>query len=483
MLDKTHVYHYSGEATIVELANEDIIISQDNVPTWTKSSSTGKFILEELRAPKTLDELTQSTCLHYSLPAEAVRPIIEKTINRFVQEGIVTESGTSLNPLERQSIEDFHLQQIWFNITDSCNLNCPHCFARKQDAYGFAPLKDSISLLEKACALGVDEVVFSGGEPTLHPDLIPILKYARGLGKWRLKLLTNGFLAGDKKGTDIIKEICQYVDDIQVSIDGVSKNTHDKIRGMIDSFQRACRTVRIVSDTGTHVGISFTPLPKNLSEIPKLYNLAIDLRANYIHLNRPKFPAVPGNYVDTREFVSEEFMKKIFLAYDELLIVCHKSYEDMRGMPVNLPVIDTSFDPASELIAPYKKVRCGAGILTIAVNYQGDAFPCAALTRSNLCFGNVFQDDLSKVHEVGRNKMVDLFSVDKNEECSNCVFRYYCGGGCRATARELTACDSTCSLMKDRYIDFWERLSLPIIRTGQGGKKDKDSKGVPLQSC
>lgn len=481
---KAPVYHYSGEARIIELANEDIIISQDQVPTWMKSSSTGKFILEKLRTPKTMDELVQLTCLHFNLPSDAVRPILKETVTRFVQDGIVIQSGRNINLVkERRRIEDFNLQQIWFNITNSCNLRCPHCFARKQGEQGFAPLKDSISLLDKAFAAGVDEIVFSGGEPTLHPDLISILKHARGLGNWKLKLLTNGFIAGGSNGADTLKEICQYVDDVQVSIDGANESTHDKIRGVVGSFQRACQTVRIVSDAGTRVGISFTPLPKNIKEAPRLYELALNIRADYIHLNRPKFPAVPNDYPETLRFVSEEFMMEAFSVYDKLLVICHKSYEDMRGMPVNLPVIDTSFDPASELIAPYKKIRCGAALLTIAVNYRGDAFPCAALTRDDLCFGNVFKEELNKVHEAGRNMMIELFSVDKNEQCSKCTFRYYCGGGCRATAQDLSACDSTCSLMKDRFVDFWERLSLPIVRTGHSGKKDRVNEGVPQQSC
>jgi radical SAM protein with 4Fe4S-binding SPASM domain len=477
------LYHYPDNATVFELSNEDIIISLDQVPTWIKTSLTGKYLLQIMNTPRSLEELTESLSLHYDLPPEAVRPIIAKTVSRFVQEGIVqVEDGTPIIPRERQSIEDFHLQQVWFNITDACNLHCPHCFARQQKAQGFAPLHESLTFLKEAAQMEVDEIVFSGGEPTLHPQLMEILEGARGLRNWKVKLLTNGFMAGEEGGEARLMEICKLVDDVQVSIDGNNKSTHDLARGVVGSFERACKTVRIVASTGTQVGISFTPLPRNLKEIPKLYKLAIDLRANYIHLNRPKPPAAPNLFKETEQFTSEEFLGQVYSAYDELLIACHKSYEDMRGLPVKLPSVDSSFDPASELISPFKKLRCGAGILTMAVNYKGDAFPCAALTQERAYIGNVFSQGLPDISAKGRHMMLSLFSVDENEQCSKCSFRYYCGGGCRATAQDISACDCMCQIIQDRYIDFWEGLSLPIIRTGLG-QESHGGKEVPQQRC
>ena len=139
-------YLYSSDVSLVELANEDIIILNEEIPDWHKTSITGKFILEKLRTPKTINELASIASEQYDLPEHAVHPVIEKTIMIFYEAGIISKSGNKRQVSKRQSIEDFPLQQVWFNITEACNLRCPQCFARTEDDFGYAPLDKSILL-------------------------------------------------------------------------------------------------------------------------------------------------------------------------------------------------------------------------------------------------------------------------------------------------------------------------------------------------
>jgi MoaA/NifB/PqqE/SkfB family radical SAM enzyme len=172
----------------------------------------------------------------------------------------------------------------------------------------------SILFLEEASSIGVQEIVISGGEPTLHPKLKDILEEARKLGDWKVKLLTNGYLAGLPDGEALIRKISKYVDDIQVSLDGIDEETHDSIRGA-GSYKNACKTINILSDANkAKVGISFTPLPENVQGIPKLFNLAMQLKANYIHLNRPKHPA--NNAYDANgQLLTCDFALKAFFPH------------------------------------------------------------------------------------------------------------------------------------------------------------------------
>jgi len=90
---------------------------------------------------------------------------------------------------------------------------------------------------------------FSGGEPTLHPRIIDLLKKAKELGFPHRMLNTNGI----RMAKDI--EFCKQVKEadcgaIYLSFDGLEPETHKKIRGMDltkikQKFIENCRTVGI----------------------------------------------------------------------------------------------------------------------------------------------------------------------------------------------------------------------------------------------
>jgi sulfatase maturation enzyme AslB (radical SAM superfamily) len=101
----------------------------------------------------------------------------------------------------------------------------------------------------------------------------------------------------------------------------------------------------------------------------------------------------------------------------------------------------------------------------------------------DLCFGNVFDEGLNTVYQRGRGKMTELFSVEKSEKCISCRYRYFCGGGCRATAENISECDGLCEVIRQRFVDFLERLSLPIIRTRLNNSENMSQKGVSCIKC
>ena len=80
----------------------------------------------------------------------------------------------------------FHLDTpplVWIELTRLCNLKCPHC-----NIDGGQPRDSEMSplqfkqLLEEMAEMGVWAVAFTGGEPTLHPDISELVNYARSLG-------------------------------------------------------------------------------------------------------------------------------------------------------------------------------------------------------------------------------------------------------------------------------------------------------------
>lgn len=67
-------------------------------------------------------------------------------------------------------------------ITDFCPYGCAYCYQGSTDSGKHAPLESIQRVLDTLATWKVFEVAIGGGEPTLHPQFVEILKYARKLG-------------------------------------------------------------------------------------------------------------------------------------------------------------------------------------------------------------------------------------------------------------------------------------------------------------
>jgi MoaA/NifB/PqqE/SkfB family radical SAM enzyme len=80
----------------------------------------------------------------------------------------------------------------WLEITGLCNLNCRHCYAGSspQGTHGDMSDADWLRVMDELGAMGVRDVQFIGGEPTLHPGLPRFVRYALGKGM-RVEVFSN----------------------------------------------------------------------------------------------------------------------------------------------------------------------------------------------------------------------------------------------------------------------------------------------------
>jgi len=297
--------------------------------------------------------------------------------------------------------------------------------------------------------MGVRHLVLAGGEPTLHPDLPRIAQHARRQGSLRVKLVTNGTW----RDPLLVDQVLPCVDDLQVSLDGAQEEVHDRVRGR-GAFRRAVELLSSVRRQGYRgaVGISFTPLPGNLDQLPGLYRLALAVGADYLHLNRPKVPGRRAlEYAGNGGIASVAWYARALEAYDQLLLYAYRDQELAAGLTGRRAVnIDISFDPGTQLFSPIKRRRCAAGVLTMCIGPDGSCYPCAALCRGEFRWGSVAEESLPSVYGRMREAMERLFDVERDQECSNCLYRYFCGGGCRASGG-LQHRDPACELLKRRY--------------------------------
>lgn len=144
------------------------------------------------------------------------------------------------------TIELAHLDHLWFQVGGTrCNLTCHHCFiscSPHNDRFGFLTLDEVQQRLEESVALGVKEYYFTGGEPFLNREMVPILIETLRFGP--ATVLTNGTIFKDAWLEQLAAAQAEsmYSLEFRVSIDGFSPQTNDPIRGE-GTFKRAMRGV------------------------------------------------------------------------------------------------------------------------------------------------------------------------------------------------------------------------------------------------
>ena len=63
-----------------------------------------------------------------------------------------------------------------FQITEQCNMGCPHCYASAVPGGEHVPWEDIVRVVEQLHDCGVCQLAIGGGEPLLHPKIIDLLE-------------------------------------------------------------------------------------------------------------------------------------------------------------------------------------------------------------------------------------------------------------------------------------------------------------------
>lgn len=131
------------------------------------------------------------------------------------------------------------------DLTSRCNLRCSYCFANSAGKTVYEPtlkqIKDQISFLREAQPRS-NAILFSGGEPTLRPDILEILDHARAKRFECLMIATNGIrLSND---LDLMRDLVKHgVWVLYLSFDGLTDETNKEKRNhrIIEKLVENCR--------------------------------------------------------------------------------------------------------------------------------------------------------------------------------------------------------------------------------------------------
>ena len=331
---------------------------------------------------------------------------------------------------------------VW-NMTRRCNLKCVHCYARSEDiSYDNEMNREqSLAMIDDLAQFGVPVLLFSGGEPTVHPRLIEYARYAVSKGM-RAVISTNGTLITREKA-QVLKEIgLSYVG---ISLDGMEE-THDRFRGVKGSYKKAMAAIKNCQEAGIKVGLRFTINKRNVADIPGIFDLLEEKnipRACFYHL----VYSGRGSEIAKEDLSHEETRKVLDLIMDRT-----RDLHD-RNLPKEVLTVDNHADgpyvyqrlldedperaaEVLELLEMNEGNNSGRGIGCIS--WDGEVYPDQFWRDKSL--GNVTDKPFSEIWTNVDNEFLMKLKEKKKHvkgRCADCRWLDICGGNFRARAESV----------------------------------------------
>lgn len=333
--------------------------------------------------------------------------------------------------------------QIVWNITKACNFKCIHCYENAgKKADDELTTDEIIEGIDKLSRLGVASIAFSGGEPTVHPGIIDLIKHASEDGMY-VSMATNGFkTAKIERAKEFADAGLEFV---QISLDGLNPETHDNFRGVPNSWNRAVQSIKNFLELGVFVEVSTTVTQENYEEIPGMIDFMRELGVEWFMLYN-FIPTGSGSEVRDLDLTPKQRNELLKLIYEEngkgnmqILSTAPQFADVAVSMESDSNLVPTHFfnpeytNPAMKELADFVG-GCGAGRFYMSVEPNGDMFPCVFFPHDDvLKLGNIKKADLEDMW-CNNDLLLQLRNKDLlASHCGVCDSRYICGG-CRARA-------------------------------------------------
>ena len=320
--------------------------------------------------------------------------------------------------LRNNEIRVHELNYLFWECTTRCNFRCRHCGSdcglaeREKDMplADFLAAVDTIPQKERAKNFNV---VLTGGEPLLRPDILEIgMELRKRDLLW--SLVSNGWLYDDAMHLKLVEA---GLGAVTVSLDGLEAS-HEWMRGMPGSYSRALRAINAFARDPRVNGDVVTCVNKrNIGELPGMYDL---LKATGLKQWR-LFTVIPIGRA-----ASDPDMKLSDAEFRTLM-------EFIRQKRGEGGTMNVTFSCEGYVGRYEEKVRdgrffCHAGVNIASVLIDGRICACPNIDRDRFSQGNIREDSLWQVWNDRFQPFRDR-SWARKGRCEKCPQWHDCLGG------------------------------------------------------
>ncbi len=317
-----------------------------------------------------------------------------------------------------------YLKYAIVELTTECNLRCRHCYnwwkqpdalPRHQNSY-----KKAFRLLEYLLKhTSVENITFTGGEPTISERFAELVLHARLHGR-RVTIITNG-----NGPTEVYRQLYRMqVNMLEVSIHSFRPEVHDRITDRKGSFDKAVQTLKEALSQGVKVTPVMVITSLNHADAAETLQFFHDLGIRSVMVNRYNIGGEGLKQEQTLSATAAQLrhafgsMNEFAAAYPVRLFsgVCTPH---CLLNPDDYPHI--AFGSCSEDV--YRR--------PLTFDIEGNLRLC---NHSPVIVGNVFEKPLG---DILNSAYVDEWADLELSFCTGCTRLKRCKGGCRAASEQV----------------------------------------------
>ena len=308
-------------------------------------------------------------------------------------------------------------------LTHRCPLQCPYCSNPLNLERASAELKTEewCRIMDEAAALGVLQIHFSGGEPTIRKDLEALVRHANDAGLYT-NLITSAVLLTEARLKSLIEA---GLDHVQISFQDSEADNANRIGNFKDGHRKKLEVARMVRAAGLPLTMNAVVHRQNLDNLPAIIDLALEIGASRLEVANVQYYGWAlknrASLMPTRAQLD---------ASTELV---QEARERLKGRLVIDFVVPDYYARRP------KKCMDGWGRHFFNVSPAGKVLPChAAESITGLEFDSVREHSVSWIWHnssaFNRFRGTDWMP----EPCRSCDRREIDFGGCRCQAFALT---------------------------------------------
>ena len=177
-------------------------------------------------------------------------------------------------------LKDLRLRELWFHITNRCNLSCSHClFASGPGDASEMDADVILAMADEAVSMGCRVFALTGGEPFIHKEIEKIVNTLLVHTDVHVVVLTNGMNIRSILEKNVHWDFDRF--HLQISVDGL-KDSHDRIRGE-GRFDRLVRNLEWLKSRDIPYTLSMCVDRQNMGDMTGIIEFASDMGASNVH--------------------------------------------------------------------------------------------------------------------------------------------------------------------------------------------------------
>lgn len=359
--------------------------------------------------------VVRDTAARHGMPEAQVAADLERLIQSLA---LLLEGRLEQAPAVRKTPFGSHHRELpvlsEIALTYRCQNRCAFCYASAPER-GSQVAEMTTEEVKRVIDAIVDDarvptVSFTGGEPTLRPDLAELIGYARSR-RLRTNLITNGLRCG---ANGYVERLARAgLQSAQVSLEAADAATHDAVVTHPGAWARTVQGVKNLKAAGIHVHTNTTINRLNRERLGELVNFLAALGQPYLSMNM---------VIRTGGAVGQPD-----IGYDEIGDIVLGVKERAEGYGMRLvwysPVPYCVFNPAAHGLGSQS---CAAADGLLSVAPDGSVLPCSSFEQG---VGNLLREPFQDIWQRRAAKYW------RNKEflppgCRKCELAELCCGAC-----------------------------------------------------